>query len=502
MTKYAIICVDDERNVLESLRNEISEAFEDNYYVELAENGPDALELFDELISSGYKVPIIISDYIMPEMKGDELLRTIHQKNSRVIKIMLTGQAEAEGIANAVNYANLYRIIMKPWNYDDLVFTLKRAMKDYLKDDLIEKQYKELQKNRELSKALKKYNYQFNTILEQNSKLFEFIVPTLLSLSTTFEKGYFTKQTKFLTESSLKIADEIDMDTSDRISLVICIILLNMVSQNFPEDMIGLDPNNMDIKIAGKFLKIFYNEIDILTTKESLNSYALLLGDLWEHHDGTGLPFRKSGKEISIVPQIIYLLYLYHSGVYKIPEEKLDKIFSSEGVYQTPTETAQRHSATIKYLIKSSSFFDTDIFSTFLRLVRSKKIQSLTPDKNLIKIVFQGEDFKVNRYSVGEFSYDENMKIVVPVEKLLEEERKAKEKTQAEAKKSLQSQLSLSDVRVGMIMGDNVMTKFGRVVLTRDTLIEKDHIDELNNLIRNGLLSDVVKYKIFIPREV
>jgi CheY-like chemotaxis protein len=67
MASNVIICVDDERSVLESLKKELSEGLGKDYMIEIAENGLDAIELFDNLVNSGFRVPIIISDYIMPK---------------------------------------------------------------------------------------------------------------------------------------------------------------------------------------------------------------------------------------------------------------------------------------------------------------------------------------------------------------------------------------------------------------------------------------------------
>jgi len=76
--KPVIICVDDEANILKSLRAELQEAISNEYIIEIAEGGEEALELIDELLEDGYEVPLIISDHIMPDMKGDELLKHVH----------------------------------------------------------------------------------------------------------------------------------------------------------------------------------------------------------------------------------------------------------------------------------------------------------------------------------------------------------------------------------------------------------------------------------------
>ncbi|MDQ1265248.1 MAG: two-component system, sensor histidine kinase and response regulator [Bacteroidota bacterium] len=147
MKKSIILCVDDERIILTSLKSELKESLGADYLIETAEDPEDAISLMKELQDDGYEVPLVISDYIMPSLKGDELLRLIHEDYPETLKIMLTGQASAEGVANAVNFANLYRYIAKPWEREDLILTVKEALKSYI-------QYKELEDKRiELVKA-------------------------------------------------------------------------------------------------------------------------------------------------------------------------------------------------------------------------------------------------------------------------------------------------------------------------------------------------------------
>ncbi len=132
--KLVVLCVDDENTVLDSLKVELNKALNDNYLVETADNGEDALSLFEELIEDKYEIPLVIADYIMPSMKGDELLKLIHKKSPLTLKIMLTGQATVEGVGNAVNFANLYHYISKPWDSDELRAIVDKACKKYLKD--------------------------------------------------------------------------------------------------------------------------------------------------------------------------------------------------------------------------------------------------------------------------------------------------------------------------------------------------------------------------------
>ena len=128
MSRQVIICVDDERTVLRSLKAELQEAVGNDYTIEIAEGGEEALELIEELLEDGDEIPLIISDHIMPDMKGDELLIRIHKEYPNVIKIMLTGQADEVAIERAKKQANLHSCLFKPWLESDLLETIKSGL--------------------------------------------------------------------------------------------------------------------------------------------------------------------------------------------------------------------------------------------------------------------------------------------------------------------------------------------------------------------------------------
>ncbi|GGA56157.1 response regulator [Okeania sp. KiyG1] len=127
MSEMAIVCVDDELSILKSLEIELIEAFEDRYIYEFAETANEALEIIDELEREGTRIFIIVSDWLMPGIKGDELLIRVHNKYPQIIKIMLTGQADEESIERVIKEANLYRCLTKPWNNEELVSTIENA---------------------------------------------------------------------------------------------------------------------------------------------------------------------------------------------------------------------------------------------------------------------------------------------------------------------------------------------------------------------------------------
>ncbi len=114
--KGYIICVDDEEAILTTLRQQLKEAFSDSHRIRTSTSAEEALEIIELIHEQGDYVEMVISDQVMPGIKGDEFLARIHELYPAVIKILLTGQASFQDVVNAVNNAHLNYFIAKPWD--------------------------------------------------------------------------------------------------------------------------------------------------------------------------------------------------------------------------------------------------------------------------------------------------------------------------------------------------------------------------------------------------
>jgi DNA-binding NtrC family response regulator len=130
MQKKAVICVDDESIILESLREQLEKHFGDQYTYETAESGEEALEIIDELEDDNIEIAIIVSDWLMPGMKGDKFLLEVDLRYPRVVKVLLTGQADQKSIETLNELADLFALVPKPWNKDELINVIKKGLKN------------------------------------------------------------------------------------------------------------------------------------------------------------------------------------------------------------------------------------------------------------------------------------------------------------------------------------------------------------------------------------
>jgi diguanylate cyclase (GGDEF)-like protein len=153
--RSVIVCVDDEWGVLRSLGYQLKRSFSRGYDIELANGGEDALSLCAELTAEGKEIALIISDQRMQRMEGDVLLIQLHALYPKTLKIMLTGQADADSVGNVVNAAALYRYIRKPWDETDLILTVTEALRRFQQEQQLAEQNELLKKiNAKLTSSL------------------------------------------------------------------------------------------------------------------------------------------------------------------------------------------------------------------------------------------------------------------------------------------------------------------------------------------------------------
>ena len=140
---YRILVVDDEQNILDSIRRVFRK---ENYRIETAANARDALALLQRK-----SFHLIISDHLMPGMTGAELLQKVRELYPDTIRIMLTGHADTAAIMGAIKEGAVYRFILKPAQDDDLRVTVALALEQF---DIIKKNKELLSINARQSKEM------------------------------------------------------------------------------------------------------------------------------------------------------------------------------------------------------------------------------------------------------------------------------------------------------------------------------------------------------------
>lgn len=121
-SKRPILIVDDEAEILHSLRGLLRMEFE----VHTAQSGRDAVKVLEQ-----EPIHVILSDQRMPEMAGVELLNRARGERPGAIRVMFTGYTDVKAVIDAINRGQIFRYLAKPWQPEALLAVLREAGEEY-----------------------------------------------------------------------------------------------------------------------------------------------------------------------------------------------------------------------------------------------------------------------------------------------------------------------------------------------------------------------------------
>lgn len=137
MSKHTILIVDDEPNILKSLKRLMVDA---DHKLLAAESGEAGLDLL-----ANNEVHLVLSDYRMPGMNGVEFLCKVKEKYPSTMRLILSGFADAAAVVDAINDGHVYKFMPKPWDDQEFLTTVKRALEQYDLQMENKELYKQLQ---------------------------------------------------------------------------------------------------------------------------------------------------------------------------------------------------------------------------------------------------------------------------------------------------------------------------------------------------------------------
>lgn len=130
-----VLFVDDEPNVLDSIRRQLRKSVD----IHTAASGDEALRLLKEL----GPVALVVSDMRMPGMSGAELLTRVREQYPETVRIILSGQADLESTISAVNDGHIFRFLTKPCGEEALRTAVAGGIDQYklitTRKELVEK---------------------------------------------------------------------------------------------------------------------------------------------------------------------------------------------------------------------------------------------------------------------------------------------------------------------------------------------------------------------------
>ena len=335
---YSILCVDDESNILSSLRRMFSLI---GYKVTTAESGAEGLEILAK-----QNFDVIVSDMRMPNMDGAQFFEVVRARWPQTVRILLTGYSDTTSAIAAVNQGEIYRYLSKPWVDEELCATVKSALEfaelRLERERLLEltrKQNAELEQKVEertthLSEANAKLRGSYISSIKAFSNLLDLRQPNLLVHS---------RKVAFLSMQMAKLAQFDEKHVQE----VFIAGLLHDIGKIGMSDRV-LRTNIAELPVSD--LELYKSHPTLgatcLIALDDMTDVAAMIRAHHERFDGKGFPDGLEGDKIPMGGRIISIVETYEellSGdVTKAPLDK-DKaqktIASLSGKYFCPEVT-------------------------------------------------------------------------------------------------------------------------------------------------------------------
>lgn len=276
--KPKILVVDDEETYLRTLRRILRK----DYNVLTANSGVEGIEV----LTHNKDIALIMSDQRMPHMTGSAFLGESIDLSPDSIRVLVTGYSDMDAVIEAINTGNIYRYITKPWNADELLLDVKRAVEHYLTS----------KENVRLAK--------FNEKLVQDLK--ELLINTVSAISNALEaKDSYTYGHSYrVTYISIKIGEQLGLDSQSLSYLEFAGLLHDIGKIGVPEKILN-KPGRLTDEEYTIISRHPERGGEILARLRNMNSVIECVIHHHERFDGTGHPQGLKGEDIPLGARIL-----------------------------------------------------------------------------------------------------------------------------------------------------------------------------------------------------
>jgi response regulator RpfG family c-di-GMP phosphodiesterase len=305
MQQHTVLFVDDEVNILKAvqrlLRHEPLEVL-------CASRAQEALDLLGR-----HRAQVVVSDQRMPEMSGVDLLSAVRERHPDIVRMMLTGYTEMTIAVEAINRGEIFRLITKPWNDEELKATLRQACDHYdLKQEIKrlnqvtrEQNFKLQDMNRNLEQKVRERTKQ---LAQKHQELRQAYVQTIGALAEAVDaKDAYTRgHSERVGVYASKVAAELGFP-KEFIERVYIAGLLHDVGKIGVRDAVITKPARLDVD---EYAEIMMHPEIGARILEPVSFLADIVPCVRHHHewfDGSdrGYPLRLRGDQIPLPSRII-----------------------------------------------------------------------------------------------------------------------------------------------------------------------------------------------------
>jgi len=364
-----ILCVDDEPNVLKSLRRLFRGG---DYVIHLADGGSKGLKTLEL-----NDIDLIISDMRMPHMDGAEFLSQAAVKWPETVRILLTGYADIESTIAAVNQGKIYSYCSKPWEDDELKSLVAKAIEEKrLREErvqlfeIIHKQNAELhdlnnhleekvdKRTEQLKLSFKKLNAAHKVLSKQYTdsvKAFAKIIEMRPGLS----KGHST----YIAGKARLVAIKLGISEEETKNILYAGLLLQIGKMSLPDSLISKAYFLMENDDRDSYLKHALEGASLLEDMPQLKDAANLIKYQFENYDGTGFPSGLVGVDIPLGSRILAVVKDYIC-------------FIEGSMTGKPMSVSDVHD---RLIAKKDIFYDPAVVDNFLLVLKETTVETERP---------------------------------------------------------------------------------------------------------------------------
>lgn len=299
-----ILCVDDEPSVLAALRRVLKAS---GYSVRIADSAATGLQLLEK-----EEIDLVISDMRMPQMDGARFLGLVRERWPGVMRILLTGQADVESIADAINSGDVYRYIAKPWDDDDIVLQVRLAL---------ERRSFELEKARaeQIARIRTAELKALNASLEQNvsaskdelsqvnKQLKSNFIVSLKVFASLIEtrRRQLVGHARRVADLARKLASRLELEPALVHEVFVAGLLHDVGKLAFADELLDTPVANMNPRQLQLYRQHPARAEELLMPLQDLRGAAASIGAQMERFDGSGFPRQLRGRAILVGARIL-----------------------------------------------------------------------------------------------------------------------------------------------------------------------------------------------------
>jgi len=306
--RWHLLCVDDEPNILSSLRRLFRQL---GYRTTVANSGKEGLQALEE---NGNDIDLVISDMRMPEMDGAQFLETVRERWPDVVRILLTGYADISSTIAAINKGQIFRYIAKPWDDADIEITIRQA----LERKQLERDKKRLEAlTAKQNEELKALNYSLEEKVQArtqelalaNEKLKNGFITSVKVFANLIElrEGNLAGHSRRVADLARKLANKLGLSPKEAQDVFLSGLLHDIGKIGLPDALLAKAQTQMSGDDLGLYRKHPQKGEQSLMALEELRGAATIIRAHHERFDGQGFPDGLSGLAIPLGARILAL---------------------------------------------------------------------------------------------------------------------------------------------------------------------------------------------------